>query len=151
MSTPHPAPGLLATPPTGTSGADLAAFCTHLRDAGLVTQHTGEAYRLAVRRVLSTRPGWQHTDVTGLDLDETIERFTRAHQGDLAEATIGQYASGFRRAHALFTAHRANPTAWRPPPLRRPRTGTRPIRPADRTLRIPLARGRRIRRPFPPT
>ncbi len=95
-----------ATPPGGTTGADLIAFLTWVKAAGLVGDHAATGYRTATRQVLAAQPDGQRADVSA-DPAPVIHRFAAARRGDLAPATLAQYASGYRRARQLFLDHRA--------------------------------------------
>lgn len=95
-----------AAHPGGTSGADLIAFLTWVKSAGLVGGQAAIGYRTAVRQVLATQPNGQRTDVSA-DPAATIHRFAATRRRELAPATLAQYASGYRRARRLFLDHRA--------------------------------------------
>ena len=94
-------------PPEGTTGAELIAFLTWAKAAGLLDGHTATGYRTATRQVLAAQPDGQHTDISG-DPAPTVHRFAAARRHELAPATLAQYASGYRRARHLFLQHRAN-------------------------------------------
>lgn len=100
------------TPPGGTTGADLIAFLTWVKAAGLVGAHAAIGYRTATRQVLAAQSDGDQTDVSA-DPAPMIHRFAAARRRELAPATLAQYASGYRRARQLFLDHRAarNPAA----------------------------------------
>lgn len=105
------------------TGNDLLAFLRGVQGAGLVGVQAARVYRVAVRRVLAQHPEGTGAEITG-DPAETVARFTAACSGALAESTVTQYASGYRRAREIYLAHLAAST--------------------DTRVQIPLGHGRHI-------
>jgi hypothetical protein len=143
MTTPHSQP--VTSPPSGTSAGDLLAFWDWALDTGQVSGRTGGGYKTACLRVLEDQPGWQHLEMTALDIETAIDTFTTARENDLSRNTIGIYASTFRRALGLFLDWHADPHQWSPDLPRHPRLPPRAATITSDTaahLRIHLPRGR---------
>ena len=95
--------------PEHPTGRDLLAYWGWAKRSGLVTRPSAAGYLQGARTVLADLPDGYDTDLRSLDLEAAIARFTDAHQGDLAPASIAQYTSGFRRAVRRYLTH--NPLA----------------------------------------
>jgi hypothetical protein len=92
--------------PTGPTGADLIAFLAWAKATGAVAEQAATGYRNAARHVLAAQSDGDATDITA-DPAEAIARFTTARRSALAPATLAQYASGYRRARAIYLEHLA--------------------------------------------
>lgn len=102
----QPATPKSGPPPTGPTGADLLAFLAFAKATGAVGEQAATGYRNAARHVLGAQVDGDATDITA-DPQTVIARFTATRRGELAPATLAQYASGYRRARTIYLQHLA--------------------------------------------
>lgn len=125
-------PEVKADPKNPTS-ANLVAVFKQADDDGKLPTGAFTAYKLKVRAVLkAVNLDLETTDMSKLDVEETIEKFREASPA-LLESTRRSYIDAFRRAARLFAAYLADPKAWDPTAKaeRAPRTsstGTSPTK-----------------------
>jgi hypothetical protein len=99
----------------GTGGA-VIAFLDYTGEKGLVNPGTAKAMKVAVREVLEQAegPGWQSTDVRGLDAEDVLQRFNNKTAGRFTPKSLQAYQGRFRKALSMYSQYVKDPGGWRP-------------------------------------
>ena len=92
----------------------LLAFHDYLSTKGLMARNTAQSRKAAVSKVLSILEPDEAADVTKIDVDDVIARFSRLHGHDYTPESLTTYKSRLRSALHDFRAYRQNPLAFRP-------------------------------------
>lgn len=93
----------------GYSADDLLEFLDHAGDKGLMPAATAQALVVATRNVLSILSDEEKADLSQLDLDVAIKRFTNKRAKDFNPTSLKEYGRRVRRAVELFLAWREDP------------------------------------------
>lgn len=91
------------------SADDLLEFLDHAGDKGLMPAATAQALAVATRNVLGILTDEEKTDLSRLDLDAAIKRFTNKRARDFNPSSLREYGRRVRRAVELFLGWRQDP------------------------------------------
>src|SRR5580704_12443477 len=91
----------------------LGAFLTYLADKGLMQHSTVQARKAAASKILGILDTEEAQDVTVIDLDHVVERFSRLHGKDYTPASLAAYRSRLKSAVEDFKSYLANPLGFR--------------------------------------
>jgi hypothetical protein len=93
----------------GYSTDDLLEFLDHAGDKGLMPAATAQALAVATRNVLAILSDAEKSDLSQLDLDTAIRRFTNRRAKDFNPTSLKEYGRRVRRAVGLFLNWREDP------------------------------------------
>ena len=93
----------------GYSADDLLEFLDHAGDKGLMPAATAQALAVATRNVLAILSDVEKADLSQLDLDTAIKRFTNKRAKDFNPTSLKEYGRRVRRAVELFLTWREHP------------------------------------------
>lgn len=88
---------------------DLLEFLGHAASKGLMPAATAQALAVASRNVLGILTDDEKSDVTRLDLDAVVKRFTNKRAKDFNPASLKVYGQRVHRAIDLFLSWRKDP------------------------------------------
>ena len=88
------------------SADDLLEFLDHAGDKGLMPAATAQALAVAARNVLGVLSDHEKADLSQLDLDAAIKRFTNKRAKDFNPSSLKEYSRRIRRAVELFLSWR---------------------------------------------
>jgi hypothetical protein len=91
------------------SADDLLEFLDHAGDKGLMPVATAQALSVATRNVLGILSDDEKADLSQLDLDATVRRFTNKRARDFNPTSLKEYGRRIRRAVELFVSWREDP------------------------------------------
>jgi hypothetical protein len=97
----------------------LQEFLSYLGDRGLMAKATAHARKAAASKILGVLSDDEAQDVTAIDLDDTITRFSNLHGKKYTPQSLVTYKSRLRSALDDFDAYLVNPLAFRPSLQRR--------------------------------
>ncbi len=108
------------------TAAGLMEYCDFLIEKGYVSGAAVNPWKSATKQVLQTveGEGYLSTDVQSLDLDDLMERYATLSRGNVKQETLEAYRTRVRRALDSYRQYLADPSGWRPPTPRAPRTRT---------------------------
>ena len=93
---------------------DLADFLEHASGRGLVPAATAQALAVATRSVLDVLSAQEKKDLSKVDVDAVIKRFSNKRAADFSSSTVKEYGRRVRRAIDLFQSWQADPASFRP-------------------------------------
>lgn len=88
------------------SADDLLEFLDHAGNKGLMPAATAQALAVATRNVLGILSDAEKADLSQLDLDATVRRFTNKRAKDFNPSSLKEYGRRIRRAVDLFLSWR---------------------------------------------
>jgi len=91
------------------SADDLLEFLDHAGDKGLMPAATAQALAVATRNVLGILSDDEKADLSQLDLDAAIKRFTNKRAKDFNPTSLKEYGRRIKRAVELFLSWREDP------------------------------------------
>ncbi len=91
------------------SADDLLEFLDHAGDKGLMPAATAQALAVATRNVLGILADAEKADLSQMDLDAAIKRFTNKRAKDFNPTSLKEYDRRVRRAVELFLNWREDP------------------------------------------
>jgi hypothetical protein len=91
------------------SADDLQGFLDHAGDKGFMPAATAQALAVATRNVLAILSDAEKADLSQLDLDTAIKRFTNKRARDFNPTSLKEYGRRVRRAVELFLTWREDP------------------------------------------
>lgn len=91
------------------SAGDLLEFLDHASDKGLMPAATAQALAVATRNVLGILSDEEKADLSQLDLDAAIKRFSNKRAKNFNPASLKEYGRRIRRAVDLFLSWREDP------------------------------------------
>ena len=91
------------------SADDLLGFLDHAGEKGLMPAATAQALAVATRNVLGILSDNEKADLSQLDLDAAIKRFTNKRARDFNPTSLKEYGRRIRRAVDLFLNWREDP------------------------------------------
>jgi hypothetical protein len=94
------------------SADDLLEFIDHAGDKGLMPAATAQALAVATRNVLGILSDDEKADLSQLDLDATVRRFTNKRAKDFTPTSLKEYSRRIRRAVELFLSWREDPASF---------------------------------------
>jgi hypothetical protein len=103
---------------------DFIEFLDWLSDRGIMPKATVAARKAAVNRVLGILTEEEARDVTKLDLDSVMRRFTNLEGKGYTPGSLTTYLSRLRSALEDFTAYLDDPLNFRPSAQTRERRST---------------------------
>jgi hypothetical protein len=112
---------------------DFIEFLNWLSDRGIMPKATVAARKAAVNRVLGILTEEEARDVTKLDLDSVMRRFTNLEGKGYTPGSLTTYLSRLRSALDDFTAYLDDPLNFRPTAQTRERKTTAKKETAART------------------
>jgi hypothetical protein len=96
------------------SRQSLLEFLDYLSNKGLMAKATAANRKAAVSKVLGILPSAEASDVTTLDLDEVMRRFTNLEGKGYTPGSLTTYLSRLRSAIDDFKLYLENPMGFRP-------------------------------------
>ena len=91
------------------SADDLLEFLDDAGDKGLMPAATAQALAVATRNVLGILSDDERADLSQLDLEATVRRFTNKRAKDFNPSSLKEYGRRIRRAIDLFRSWREDP------------------------------------------
>lgn len=88
---------------------DLLEFLDHAGDKGLMPVATAQALAVATRNVVGVLSDDERADLSQLELDAIIKRFTNKRAKDFNPTSLKEYGRRIKRAVELFLAWREDP------------------------------------------
>lgn len=89
-------------------------FLEYIEKKGLMAPATAQARKVAVNKVFAILDDNEAKDVTALDLDEVMRRFSNLQGKEFTPASLRTYKSRLRSAITDFISYVENPLAFRP-------------------------------------
>jgi hypothetical protein len=89
-------------------------FLKYLGDKGLMAAATVATRRAAVSKILGILDDQEGSDVTTIDVDDLVARFSRLHGKNYTPDSLQTYKSRLKSALADFESYLNNPLAFRP-------------------------------------
>ena len=96
------------------TGKEFLEFWDWAISKGLMKKNTAKALATASRQVLSIDEDWETKKITGLDVDDIINRFINLRSMDVKPENLNTYGRRFRQAVELFLQYRQDPSNWKP-------------------------------------
>ena len=94
---------------------DLIDHWTWAAEKGLMNRNTAGGLRSACSRVLEALgDGWEQTNISELDVEETLLRFQNMKKKDFLPQVLEEYKQRFRKAVRSYLEYLANPGGWKP-------------------------------------
>ena len=106
------------------SVTDLLGFLDYLANKGLANKATTAARKAAVNRVLGILDDEESLDVTKIDLDQVMARFSNLEGSNFTPQSLMTYKSRVSSAIEDFVAYSTNPLGFKPSGQRSPRKTT---------------------------
>jgi hypothetical protein len=91
------------------SADDLLEFLDHAGDKGLMPAATAQALAVATRNVVGILSDDEKADMSQLELDAAIKRFTNKRAKDFNPTSLKEYGRRIKRAVELFLSWREDP------------------------------------------
>ena len=91
------------------SADDLLEFLDHAGDKGLMPAATAQALAVATRNVMGILAEDEKADLSQLDLEAVLKRFTNKRARDFNPTSLKEYGRRVRRAVELFLNWREDP------------------------------------------
>ena len=95
------------------SADDLLEFLDHASDKGLMPAATAQALAVATRNVFGILSDDEKADLSQLDLEAAVRRFTNKRAKDFNPTSLKEYGRRIKRAVELFLAWREHPANFR--------------------------------------
>ncbi len=96
------------------SREELLRFLDYVRVKGLMSPATAEARKASANKVLAILDEDEASDVTAIDLDAVVDRFSNLHGRSYTPASLKTYKSRTRSAIEDFSRYIDNPLAFKP-------------------------------------
>lgn len=128
-------------------------------EKGLMNRNTAAGIRSAVVQVVGVLDEKEQADVTQLDVDAVLKRFTNLKAQEFKPAVLDTYQNRFRQAVASFAQFVRDPSTWKPGIAERPaqrgkrngngeRASGKHAAPVEAIVQPPVATGL-VEYPFP--
>ncbi len=91
------------------SADDLLEFLDHAGDKGLMPAATAQALAVATRNVVGVLSDDEKADLSQLELDALIKRFTNKRAKDFNPTSLKEYGRRIKRAVELYLSWREDP------------------------------------------
>ncbi|QMW22144.1 hypothetical protein [Sandaracinobacteroides saxicola] len=98
----------------GVTKGDFVAFLAWVAEKGLLPANTAQARKATANKVLGALDPEDLVDVTKLDVEHAMMRFTNKLGKNYTPDSLRTYRSRLESALADFKAYRANPIGFRP-------------------------------------
>ncbi|MCW5646463.1 MAG: hypothetical protein KIT23_04440 [Sphingopyxis sp.] len=108
---------------SGRTKADFLEFLDWLGSKGLIPRNTAQARKAVANKVLAALEEDELSDITALNIDDVMLRFTNKFGKKYTPESQRTYRSRFETSVADFTAYCENPVGFRPlgrPQIKRP-------------------------------
>ena len=89
---------------------DLLDFLTHTGERGLMPATTASSLAVAVRNVMTVLTEAERNDLSQMDIDKVIKRFTTKRARDFNPSSLKEYGRRVHRAVDLFQRWRDDPS-----------------------------------------
>ena len=99
---------------TKTTGKDLVDHWSWAAEKGLMKKNSAYSLRSACARVLSVIDDWESIDITSIDIEDTISRFTNLQAINYKPKSLEVYGKRFRKAIESYLDYIRDPGAWKP-------------------------------------
>lgn len=99
---------------SGRTKADFLDFLDWLGAKGLIPLNTAQARKAVANKVLAALDDDELSDVTALDIDQVMLRFTHKFGKKYTQESARTYRSRFETSVAEFKAYCENPVGYRP-------------------------------------
>lgn len=96
------------------SREELFRFLDYVRSKGLMNPATVEARKASANKVLGILDAEEATDVTAIDLDAVVDRFSNLHGKEYTPDSLRTYKSRTKSAINDFSRYVENPLAFKP-------------------------------------
>src|SRR4051794_23667750 len=96
------------------SREELFRFLDYVRAKGLMSPNTVESWKASTNKVLGILDAEEAEDVTKLDLDEVVHRFSNLHGQKYTPDSLRSYKSRTKSAIENFARYLDNPLAFKP-------------------------------------
>lgn len=93
---------------------DLIDFLDHAGARGLLPAATAQALAVATRSVFDVLTDQERKDLSKVDIDAVIKRFTNKRASEFSASTIKEYGRRVRRAIDLFRSWQQDSASFRP-------------------------------------
>jgi hypothetical protein len=103
-----------------TSSKALLDHWRYAADKGLMNRNTAAGIRAAVGQVIKVLEAGEQEDVTTLDVEGVLTRFTNLNATKFKPNVLETYKNRFRAAVASFAAFVRDPSTWKPGITERP-------------------------------
>jgi hypothetical protein len=100
----------------------ILEFQDYQANKGLLAKGTAVARKAALSKVLGILPKEEAEDITGIDLDDVMIRFSNLQGKDYTPGSMNTYKSRVKAAIDDFEAYLSNPLGFRPSVNRRDRS-----------------------------
>jgi hypothetical protein len=109
------------------TGKAMVDHWTWAATKGLLNRNTAGGLRAASSQVLGALDNWESLDVTQLNVDDALIRFTNLRSKKFKPRSLETYKHRFRIAHESFLSYLKDPGGWKhvvpSRPTRAPRNG----------------------------
>jgi hypothetical protein len=92
----------------------LVNFIDYLAEKGLMERNTAQGRKFAALKILSILDDIEAGDVTTIDIDDVMARFSRLHGKDYTPQSLNTYKGRLRSSLDDFGSYLNNPLAFRP-------------------------------------
>lgn len=99
---------------TGRTKTEFLSFLDFLSDKGLLTKATAQSRKAAANKVFAILDADEAQDVTAIDLDELMYRFSNLEGQKYKPQSLQVYKSRIRSSLDDFISYKDNPLAFRP-------------------------------------
>lgn len=117
--------------------ADLLSFLDWMADKGLAPANTISSRKASSNKVLSSLGPEEIADVTQVDVEDAVRRFSVKHGQRYSTESLQSYRSRLRTALDDFKAYKENPVGFRP-------VGRAPIRNNGEKAKRPIPKSRPV-------
>ncbi|MEE9434519.1 MAG: hypothetical protein V3V15_09815 [Sphingorhabdus sp.] len=126
--------------PQNRSRSDLLKFLDWMSEKGLIPRNTASARKAAANKVLAILSDDEASDVTGLEIDELMLRFSNLKGQNYNPVTVRTYQSRLKSSLDDFRSYCENPVGFRPQGRVQQRTKNQTEKPArSKAVRSPSA------------
>jgi len=137
-----------------TTGRALVDHWNWAAGKGLMNKNTAGALRAACSQVLAVDEDWENLDVSDLDVEGILARFTNLRAKDFKPASLETYRKRFRLARDTFIEYTRDPGAWKPrmmerSPAQEKTNGNGATEPTTRAVRHEMSSSGMVEYPFP--
>lgn len=97
-----------------TTGQDLVDHWSWAAKKGIMKKNTANTFKSACFKVLDVLDDWESTDITSINIEDTIDRFKNLHAREYHPKSLEAYGKRFKRAIESYLAYIEDPGAWKP-------------------------------------
>jgi len=97
-----------------TTGKGFVEFWDWAISKGLMKKNTAKALATASKQVLGIDEDWETKDVSNLNADDIVNRFTNLRSVDVKPENLNAYGRRFKKALELFMQYWHDPSSWKP-------------------------------------